>query len=130
MAAEVSGYLSRAGVAESGLESLLSVTKTKSRKSSAQDWLRQAANLERNNRAAAIAERKRRRLHNSKNQGNRRADDGAREHAARGYHQCARRRDDGGEADRRLEQPDSTRAESRATLARLCCVRSGCSKGS
>ena len=42
------GYLSRAGVAESGLESLLSVTKTKSRKSSAQDWLRQAANLERN----------------------------------------------------------------------------------
>ena len=42
------GYLSRAGVAESGLESLLSVTKTKSRKSSTQDWLRQAANLERN----------------------------------------------------------------------------------
>ena len=42
------GYLSRAGVAESGFESLLSVTKTKSRKSSAQDWLRQAANLERN----------------------------------------------------------------------------------
>ena len=40
--------LSRAGVAESGLEGLLSVSKTKSRKSSAEDWLRQADNLERN----------------------------------------------------------------------------------
>ena len=39
------GYLSRCGVAELGLESLLSVSATKNGKSTAKDWLRQGDNL-------------------------------------------------------------------------------------
>ena len=39
------GYLSRTGVAELGLESLLSVSATKNGKSTAEDWLRQGDNM-------------------------------------------------------------------------------------